>query len=385
MAPFAAGAPAVIAPPASPAGRIGAIPIHPRQRGSRGNPNAWPSQSEAACAAAAGGSPAGGVRAAAFASAIALEEGKAPEWIQLFPRGPELQTVSYDARAWTLPDPAAVAAASMADGLKLPIDWEHATARKKGSGERVPTAGWIVEMAVRDGLVMGRVEWTADGAASVESKEYLYFSPYFLAGGVGGPVFQVLHGGLVKSPAFVMPALAGAQAEGGDSMNKEILEALGLAAGASAAEALAAIKKIVSERRAFEAAAKAPPLDRFVPRADYDSALARASAAEGKLAEGESERLEADIKKELDDAQEAGKITPATRAYHEAQCRAEGGLQRFREFVAAAPEIAGGSGASARPPEGSAASAAERAVAKAIGHAPEFAREHGSQPARGEE
>ncbi|MDE0703158.1 MAG: hypothetical protein OXH59_05475, partial [Rhodospirillaceae bacterium] len=67
-----------------------------------------------AAAGAEGGSPAFG----AFAAAIELDsEGKAPEWIQLFPKGPQLQTVNYDPREWTLSDPAAVAAASMEDGL----------------------------------------------------------------------------------------------------------------------------------------------------------------------------------------------------------------------------------------------------------------------------
>ena len=376
MAPFAEGAPAVIAPPAFPAGRIGAIPIHPAAEGLP--PHSRMELARVAAAAAQGGSPAYG----AFAAAIELDGGKAPEWIQLFPKGPALETVNYDSRSWRLSDPAAVAAASMEDGLDLPIDWEHAQALKAPKGERVETAGWIKEIAVRAGVLTGRVEWTAEGRASVESRQYKYFSPYFLAAKVGGEVWRIQHGGLVKTPAFTMPALAKGQEE---PMLKKILEALGLAADATEEQAVAAVAALKTERDGAKAAAAAPPLDKFVPRADYDSALARATAAEGKLASGERERLEADIKKELDAAQEAGKITPATRAYHEAQCRAEGGLQRFREFVAAAPEIAGGSGASGAPPDGAgAATAAETAVAKAFGHAPEFAREHGSQLAGGE-
>ena len=70
----------------------------------------------ALCPAAAEGAG-GGTAFAAFCSAIELsQDGKAPKWIQIFPEGPELKTVSYDPRSWTLSDPAAVAAASMADG-----------------------------------------------------------------------------------------------------------------------------------------------------------------------------------------------------------------------------------------------------------------------------
>ena len=327
-----------------------------------------------ACAAsAAAGSPAYG----AFAAAIELDGGKAPEWIQLFPKGPRLETVNYDSRSWRLSDPAAVAAASMEDGLDLPIDWEHAQAIKAPKGEQVETAGWIKQIAVRDGVLMGRVEWTAEGRASVESRHYKYFSPYFLAATDGGEVWRIQHGGLVKTPAFTMPALAKGREE---PMLKKILEALGLAADATEEQAVAAVAALKTERDGAKAAAESPPLDRFVPRADYDAALARAAAAEGKLASGERERLDAEIKAALDAAQQAGKITPATRAYHEAQCKAEGGLQRFREFVAAAPEIAGGSGASGAPPDGSGApSAAEKAAAKAFGQTPEFVREHASE------
>ena len=59
-----------------------------------------------------------------------------------------------------------------------------------------------------------------------------------------------------------------------------------------------------------------------MPRADYEAVLARATTAEGKLADQAASTMNAEIKRELDAAQDAGKITPATRAYHEEQCRA---------------------------------------------------------------
>ena len=391
MALIAAGrrdaAPAIGAPCPLP---TGANPYTPNHRGSRGNsPTRGPRLFLAArCAAAEGGSPAYG----AFAAAIELSaRGEAPEWIQLFPKGPELKTVSYDERSWRLSDPAAVAAASTQDGLDLPIDWEHAQAIKAPKGERVETAGWIKAIAVRDGVLTGRVEWTAAGRESVESREYRYFSPYFLAAKATGEVWRIQHGGLVKTPAFTMPALASAGGRQGqereETMLKKILELLGLAADATEEQAAAAIATLQSGLEQAKAAAEAPSLEKFVPRADYEAALARASAAEGKLAEQAASALDEEIKRELDAAQEAGKITPASRAYHEAQCKTEGGLERFKQFAAAAREIAGASGLSGSPPSGGAsgsASAAERAVARAFGHTVEFAREHGSaSPAGG--
>ena len=337
----------------------------------------------ALCAASGEGILAG----AALCSEIALEDGKAPEWIQLFPRGPEL--AATDGRRWRLSDPAAVASLSdeLRGSLDLPIDFNHAQDRQAPQGGPSPAAAWIKEFAVRDGVLAARVEWTEAGRESVESKAYRYFSPSFthprkikLPGQPhGGEVRAVAGGALVNRPAFDMPALAGDQQQE-ETMLKKILEALGLAAGATEEQAVAAVEALKSERdEAKSQAAASPPLSEFVPRADYDSAVARASAAEGKLATADKARLDDEIKTVLDAAQEAGKITPATRSFYEAQCRKEGGLEEFKAFAAAAPEIAAPSPASAAPPSGDTpATAAEKAVAKALGHSVEFAREHGS-------
>ena len=163
-------------------------------------------------------------------------------------------------------------------------------------------------------------------------------------------------------------------------MLKKILEALGLAAGATEDEAVAAVASLQSERDTAVAQAAAPPLDRFVPRADHDAALARATAAETALASAAAATLDAEIKATLDAAQEAGRITPAARkGYYEGQCRTEGGLEAFKEFIKDAPEIAGASGITGDPPGGGAtATAAARKVAGMFGHTPEFVDEHAS-------
>ena len=319
-----------------------------------------------------------------FCSAIALDGGgKAPEWIQMFPRGPRLETVNYDPREFRLSDPQAVAAASMEDGLDLPVDWEHAQAVKADSGERTETAGWIRGMELReDGVLRGRVRWTAEGRASVESRAYRYFSPYFLFDKASGEVLRVLHGGLVKTPAFAMPALAAARPGEETGMNetlKLILKALGLADDATGAQAAAAVAALKTERDEAKAQAAAPSLDRFVPRAEYDRAVARAETAETRLAEADKAARDEEIKGLLDEAQAAGKITPAGREYYEASCRAEGGIRRFKDFVAKAPVVAEPTrGMDAPPPARTAAAGAEARVAAAFGLDPEFVREHAS-------
>ena len=323
----------------------------------------------------------------AFCAEIALEAGKAPDWIRLFPAGPEL--AAADGRRWTLSDPAAVA--SLTDRHRgsrdLPIDWNHAQDIQAPQGLRSDAAGWIKELAARDGALAARVEWTDAGRESVESKAYRYISPSFaherritLPGQPhGGEVRAIAGAGLVNRPAFDMPALAGQQQE--DTMLKKILEALGLAADAGEEQALAAVKALAAERDEAKSLAAAPPLERFVPRADYDSAVARASAAEGKLASQAAEARGAEIKKALDAAQEAGRITPASRSYHEAQCQREGGLEAFSAaYGEGAPSQAPGpGGGSAAPPPPTAAGFAseeEAAIASMFGRDAKFLDEH---------
>ena len=121
----------------------------------------------------------------------------------------------------------------------------------------------------------------------------------------------------------------------------QLLAALGLPATATFAEALNRIGAINQEHATALNRAENPPLDKFVPRADYDKALERATNAETSLKKKEDDALETAINTEIDAALKAGKITPATADYHKAQCRQEGGLERFKAYVAAAPVIAG--------------------------------------------
>ncbi len=306
--------------------------------------------------------------------------GGAPEWVELLPAGPEV--MGRDGRRWVFDDPERVAAASL-DGSdpdlssakkEIPIDWEHATEIKAPQGEPAPAAGWITALEVRgsssQGALWGRVEWTERGREAVASREYRYLSPVFLhEKEPGGRIVRLLSAGLTNSPnlrmtalsreggAQYIPARAGAREET-DMVAEEIRAALGLSEDATAEQAAAAVNALKQERdtalnRAKEkvdSSAAAPGLDKFVPRADYDAALERAANAETKLAEQRSEALEKEIEAE---------ITPATADYHRAQCRDEhegksgekSGLERFREYVEAAPAIAGDSGLDGKQPK----------------------------------
>ena len=134
-----------------------------------------------------------------------LAEGKAPEWVQLLPAGPKV--MGRDGRWWLLSDPEGVAAASLSDRDRLPIDWEHSTEKKALYGEPAPAAGWITQMDVREGAIWGKVEWNDRGREMVEAKEYRYLSPVFNYELEGMEIVRLTSAGLTNSPNFDMHAL----------------------------------------------------------------------------------------------------------------------------------------------------------------------------------
>lgn len=109
--------------------------------------------------------------------------------------------------------------------------------------------------------------------------------------------------------------------------------ALGIAAGSDIAALTAAVSTLKAENAKAMNRADAPPLEKFIPRADYDAALARAANAEQKLVEIDKARKDQEITALIEAALQARKITPATKDYHTAMCRTEGGIEAFKSFV----------------------------------------------------
>jgi len=139
-----------------------------------------------------------------------------------------------------------------------------------------------------------------------------------------------------------------------ENMDPKLLALLGLAADATLEQVIAACStlKDAGEKAVAELAtarSQQQSLDKFVPRADYNTALARAEKAEKSIAEESAKTLAAAVDAEIDVALKAGKITPATVEYHKALCSVAGGLERFKTFVAAAPVVAADSDLDGKP------------------------------------
>lgn len=300
-----------------------------------------------------------------------LPIGKAPAWVQLLPAGPEV--VGVDGRHWLF-DQAAMNSALSAfprRGRPLVIDWEHASELRAPKGEEAPAAAWMHELEAREGELWARVEWTPRAAEQVENREYRYLSPVFAFQKSTGRILEIVSAGLTNSPNLRLQALnheANYHSNQEDDMPlKPIAKALGLDDGATAdqiitatnslkakAEAAAAVP--VALCRALGLADTATPdsviqtvntmktqsldLTRFVPRVDYDQAVAKAANAETKLKDHEAAKAETEISSLVDQAVKDGKVSPASKDYYLAACRQQGGVDEFKKFLTSAPVIA---------------------------------------------
>lgn len=271
--------------------------------------------------------------------ALNVEGSAAPQWAQLVPAGPVV--AGRDGRRWRMEDPARVVEAFAANGADLPLDFEHATQLKGGRGERADAAGWIEALEVRAGSIWGRIAWNAEGSAAVASRAYRYLSPVFRFDAGTGAILAMVSAGLTNNPNLHLAALNAAQPENTEPVDKTVLEALGLKPEATAAEAVVAIGALTAARDTALNSAAHPDPEKFVPRADHQLALNRIGEFETEA----KTRAEAEIVAAVDGAVAAGKVAPASRDYHLASCRAEGGLARFTAMVAAAPAITAPSGA----------------------------------------
>lgn len=161
-----------------------------------------------------------------------------------------------------------------------------------------------------------------------------------------------------------------------DPMNPELLKLLGLEDGASDEQVLDAVKKLgsdpaaeledvkkeaaelrakleTSEQELANARSAQPALDQYVPRGDYDKAVARVKELENDKAADEKKSHDAAVETAISAALQAGKITPATKGFYVATCSTAEGLAKFNEFVEAQPAIADPSNIDDRdPPSG---------------------------------
>jgi len=291
-------------------------------------------------------------------------EGTAPTWLELIPAANREGTITgRDGRTW-LWDAAAqrdVLNEHTKRGIDLPLDWEHATHHRAENGEQAPAAGWIDTLELRDGALMGRVQWTPRGREQVQAREYRFISPVFEYASNTARITRMVSVGLTNRPNLPLRAL---NAEGNLSPQEDVnmprsaelaagIAALGLKPDVDDAAIATAINTLKTERDSATALAKnneQPSLQLYVPRADYDTLKTRAENAEQSLRQRDEAAHKAAVDAAIAGAVKDGKIAPVSVEYYRAQCREADGLKQFNEFVKAAPVIGGASGLDAKKP-----------------------------------
>ncbi|MBI1495394.1 phage protease [Halocynthiibacter styelae] len=281
--------------------------------------------------------------ATALAFELKAEKGTsvAPDWVQIFPAGPELATV--DGRNFRMSDPEAFVERQMAsEGMPILVDFDHLSSFKPEENGDQTAAGWIEELEVRDGAVWARVAWTVRASEQIAGKEWRFVSPEFRVHKTTREVVTLDALALVNRPAFQMKALARADIPKTEDaeMLKEIAKALGLSEDATQEQVLTAIRNKDQELETAKAA-KIPSTDDFMPRADYDAVLARANSAEAELEETAKAGRKAEIDELISGAVKAGKITPATKDHYVALASAsDAGFEEIKKLVEGMSQIA---------------------------------------------
>ena len=301
-------------------------------------------------------------------SSVELSDGKAPDWVELIPAGPTV--TGRDGRAWLFDDMATELVQSNFIGraIDLVIDREHATQLRASVGQEAPAGAWVKQFEVRNGALWGRVEWTPRGAAQVEAKEYRFLSPVFDYDLDNRRIVRMVSAALTNIPNFLMTALNQEAPEITPvKLSAAFLALLGLPDTATEEQAMSAASQLKTTAQA--ANAEQPNLAQFVPRADYDALVGRATNAEQALASQKKAEHDKEVEAVITSATQAGKITPSTVEYHRAMCHDEAGLARFKEFVTAAPVVAAVSDLGNRNPTNTATAlnAEEQKVASLLG------------------
>lgn len=255
-----------------------------------------------------------------------------------------------------------IAAALNATAQKTPvvIDYEHQTLHAPKNGQAAPAAGWIKSASWRDGEgLFAEVEWTAAAKAAIDKREYLYISPV-ITFDAGGTVTGVALAALTNFPALLGMDAVVAQLNGQFNPHHpqepqmdllaQLIAALGLAAGTSEKDALAAVAALkarpavpvaltgalglaagADEQAALSAVAELKKTD--------PGTLALITTLQGQVAALTTQLNEGTLVTEVDGAIAAHKFVPAMRE----QLLALGRKDRaaLTAMITAAPAIPG--------------------------------------------
>lgn len=296
-------------------------------------------------------------------------DGKLPERIVLIPAGKVIE--GRDGRSWKNDNPQRVIDFLTAGNRELVLDFEHSSEIKAPKGEPAPAAAWLSDFALdADGAVTAAINsWTPDGEKAVNDKAYRYISPVILYDQKTMQIAGISSVGLTNRPNLFVPALNHQEKENVMELAL-LLKALSLPPDATFQQALNSIGKVQGDLQVALNREITPDLQKFVPRADYDQVMTRATNSEKKLADINKEALETSINSEVDQALKDGKIAPASKDFYIAMCRTDDGLNQFKKFLESAPVIGDPSNLGSKDldkAQGKALNAEQKTICTALG------------------
>jgi phage I-like protein len=305
--------------------------------------------------------------------------GNVPTEIKLLPAG---KFRAKDGRpkgieSWTMDDTGATSILNSAINQtdQFLIDYDHQTLHAKTNGAPAPAAGWFAKLDWRKGLGLFAtdVQWTDKAKSAIQAKEYRYISPVIQFDQQTGSVTGLLMAALCNYPALDgLNDLAAAhfnlfnQSE--KPMNKEQLEALGLAEGADDAAILSAINALKTQAAKVEtltaqiATLAIPDPAKFVP-------VDAVTALQAQLATLTATVNADKISKLIEPALADGRLLPALKQWAETYGKADyEGLSAFLSLAKPIAALAGTQTGGIQPVPGlSALTAEEKDVAQALG------------------
>lgn len=308
---------------------------------------------------------------------------------------------------WVNSLPAGILAEFGQNGMPLCIDYEH---QSVDAGKKIgptPAAGWIHELASRDGEIWGRVAWTDRAAEMIAAAEYRYISPVFRYDKQSGVILRIVGAGLTNNPNLYLQAVAKQTegymnellericymlnlpttstpeeigmhldrlremvtgAESAAASAQELARTLGIAETSPVAEVATALASRFTVSAAKETMPSQPDLSQFVPRAEFDRVATALNQIQDERARERTAREQEQAERTVADAIKAGKIAPALKDWGVAYCQRD--PQGFEAFVAKAPVIADGAPLAGGEPPAAAAGTlddADREVCRQMG------------------
>lgn len=249
-------------------------------------------------------------------AACLFELGENPaDTVQIFPIG-EFRAIDgrpHDAPAWKLSRDDATALHNRLTARKTPlvIDYEHQTLNAAKNGRPAPAAGWFKGLKVEDtGVFAADVKWTAKAKRMIQDDEYRYFSPVFTYRPGTGEITNLLHVALTNAPALdgMMAAVVAAATQFYQLEESHMADVTDTAEVAAQATITALQEQVATLTQQLAAAqaevAKSVDVSQYVPRSEHDKLVAAHNALQGQA-----------TARSVDDAIQAGKVTPALREW----------------------------------------------------------------------